>query len=203
MTNSLKHSLALLTVLFLHGLLCSAPAVAQSEEITGLGSKVRVEDKVGEFIPKELLFKDDSGKTVKLESYLKPGKTVVMTLNYSDCPGLCIAQLENLVETLRRMDGQGLGENYEIVTVSIDPREDTDKASRTKAKYTTLLRDTEAEANWHFLVGKQPEITALAKSLGYYYTYDKENNRFNHPAVLYFISAEVWACRLWTSPLSA
>ena len=195
MTTLLKNSLALLGVLFLHGLMCSAPAIAQSEEITGLGSKVRVEDKVGEFIPKELLFKDDSGKTVKLERYLKPGKTVVMSLNYSDCPGLCIAQLENLVETLRRMDGQGLGENYEIVTISIDPREDTEKASRTKAKYTTLLRETEAEASWHFLVGKQPEITALAKSLGYYYTYDKENNRFNHPAVLYFISSEGRVCR--------
>jgi protein SCO1/2 len=156
---------------------------------------VRVEDRVGEFIPLGLAFKDDSGKSVTLEKYFKPGKTVVLSLNYSDCPGLCIAQLENLVETLRRMDAKGLGEDFEIVTVSIDPREDTDKAKRTKAKYTGLLRDTQAESSWHFLVGNQPEITALAKSVGYFYTYDKVNNRFNHPAVLYFISSEGRICR--------
>lgn len=175
-----------------------AALASESDPGDGLppgAADVRVEDHVGEFIPLGLAFKDDTGKSVTLEKYFKPGKTVVMTLNYSDCPGLCIAQLENLVETLRKTDAKGLGEDFDIVTVSIDPREDSDKAKRTKAKYTGLLRDTKADTNWHFLVGKQPEITALAKSLGYYYTYDKSSDRFNHPAVLYFLSSEGRVCR--------
>lgn len=163
--------------------------------LVGLGQAVRVEDRVGEFIPGELSFLDDAGRTVKLSSFLGTGRAVVMTLNYSDCPGLCIAQLENLVETLRGTNAAGIGENYQIVTVSIDPREDSEKAARTKSKYLGLLRETSAEKHWHFLVGKQPEITALAKSVGYYYTYDKENDRFNHPAVLYFIGGNGRLCR--------
>lgn len=167
-------------------------------DFSGLGNSVRVDDKVGEFIPLELTFRNEQGSAVKLDSYFKQGKTVVITLNYSDCPGLCIAQLENLVEMLRKIDGRGLAENYEIVTISIDPREQPDKASRTKAKYAGLLRGTKVAEGWHFLVGNQPEITALAKSLGYYYTYDRENNRFNHPAVLYFVSSEGRLCRYLT-----
>ncbi|MFO0940632.1 MAG: SCO family protein [Pirellulales bacterium] len=183
-------------------LLAVASEGSQTNELgvedPGLGTSVRVEDKVGEFIPLELRFRDEQGSIVKLDRYFKQGKTVVVTLNYSDCPGLCIAQLENLVETLRKLDGRGLVENYEIVTISIDPREQPDKASRTKAKYAGLLRGTKVVEGWHFLVGNQPEITALAKSLGYYYTYDRANNRFNHPAVLYFVSSEGRLCRYLT-----
>jgi protein SCO1 len=156
---------------------------------------IDVVDQVGDFIPMDLQFRDDSGKVVRLEKYFQRGKPIVMTLNYSDCPGLCIAQLENLVETLRATDAKGLGEDYEIVTISIDPREDSQKASRTKAKYTGLLRGTGVNSSWHFLVGKQPEITRLAESLGYYYTYDKVNDRFNHPAVTFFLSSEGRICR--------
>lgn len=156
---------------------------------------IDVVDQVGDFIPMDLQFRDDSGKVVRLEKYFQRGKPIVMTLNYSDCPGLCIAQLENLVETLRATDAKGLGEDYEIVTISIDPREDSQKASRTKAKYTGLLKGTGANSSWHFLVGKQPEITRLAESLGYYYTYDKVNDRFNHPAVTFFLSSEGRICR--------
>jgi protein SCO1 len=173
----------------------ASAARASSGELTPNLADVRVEDRVGEFVPLGLTFKDETGQTVPLEKYFKPGKTVLMTLNYSDCPGLCIAQLENLVETLRQIDGKGLGDNFEIVTVSIDPNEDSEKAKRTKAKYSDLLGDSRAESSWHFLVGKQSEITELAKSVGYFYTYDRVNNRFNHPAVLYFLSSEGRICR--------
>jgi len=156
---------------------------------------IEVKDQVGEFVPLELNFRDEAGRSVRLQDYFKKGKVVVLTLNYSDCPGLCMAQLENLVETLRKMDGRGLGESFELISLSIDPREDSDKAARTKAKYTGLLRETKAEAAWHFLVGKQSEITSLAKSVGFYYTYDKVNDRFNHPAATYFISSEGRICR--------
>ena len=156
---------------------------------------IEVVDRVGEFIPLDLAFRDEAGRSHQLEQYFKRGKPIVLMLNYSDCPGLCIAQLENLVETLRAHGARGLGDDYEIITVSIDPREDSQKAARTKARYTGLLRDTQANAAWHFLVGKQPEITALAKAVGYDYTYDKANDRFNHPAVTYFLSADGRICR--------
>lgn len=184
---------------WLIGLALGRPALAAPQvAVDGLpqmAAGIEVKDQVGDFLPLELTFKDDAGRTVRLSDYFRRGKVVILTLNYSDCPGLCMAQLENLVETLRKLDARGLGENFEMVSVSIDPREDSSKAARTKAKYTGLLRETQAESAWHFLVGKQPEITSLAKSVGFYYTYDQTNNRFNHPAVTYFISSEGRICR--------
>lgn len=162
------------------------------------GREVRVEDRVGQFVPIELEFVDDRGQRVKIGDYLQHDKVVVMSLNYSDCPGLCIAQLGNLVDTLKKLDVDGLDKQYQIVTVSIDPREEFDKAARTKAKYSQQLGNSHSEKGWHFLVGNQPEISSLAESLGYYYTYDMVNKRYNHPAVLYFISPEGRVCRYLT-----
>lgn len=195
------HPLLLLSSLLIWQVLL-APALADEDasalagiDLSGLGSDVRVVDKVGEFIPQELKFRNEQGQPVKLEQYFNQDKTILLTLNYSDCPGLCIAQLENLVATLKGIDGQGLADSFEILTVSIDPSEQPEKAARTKAKYTEQLKSSNAKEGWHFLVGDQPEIEALAKSLGYYYTYDKQNNRFNHPAVLYFVSSNGRLCR--------
>lgn len=166
-----------------------------SDELPQMARGIDVEDKVGQFVPLELVFADENGNPVGLRKYFKQGKPIILTLNYSDCPGLCIAQLDNLVQTLRAIDGAGLGKQYEIVTVSIDPTESPDKAARTKAKYVGMLRGTSAEENWHFLTGKQAQITKLADSVGFRYTYDKVNKRYNHPAATYFISSDGRICR--------
>ncbi len=175
----------------------ASPAAAQMllEDLPANARGIDVEDKVGDFIPLDLVFEDERGNKVGLGKYFERGKAVVLTLNYSDCPGLCIAQLDNLVATLRELNCDGLGSDYEIVTVSIDPSESHEKASRTKGKYVGLLRDSKAEEGWHFLTGKQSEIGKLADAVGFRYNYDRANQRFNHPAVIYFLNAKGRLCR--------
>lgn len=165
------------------------------ENAQGIG----VDDKVGEFVPLDLLFTDERGNKVGLGKFFKKGKPIVLTLNYSDCPGLCIAQLDNVVANLRESLGQDLGERFEIVTVSIDPTESFTKARDTKAKYVGLLRDTQAETAWHFLTGEQQQIAKLAKAVGFKYSYDKTNKRYSHAAVTYFLSPEGRVCRYFVS----
>ncbi len=101
---------------------------------------ISVVDKVGEFIPLDLIFTDERGNQIGLGKFFKKNKPIILTLNYSDCPGLCIAQLDNLVANLREPLGRDLGDRFEIVTVSIDPTEKFTKARDTKAKYVGLLR---------------------------------------------------------------
>ena len=179
------------------GLSLTSRASAQllKEDLPAAAQAIDVEDRVGDFVPLDVVFQDDLGRAVTLGKYFKQGKPIVLTLNYSDCPGLCIAQLDMLVETLRGLHGGGIGEDFEIVTVSIDPRESPAKAARTKAKYTGLLRDTPAEESWHFLTGKQAEITRLADAVGFRYSYDRANQRYNHAAATYFISSDGRICR--------
>ncbi len=178
-------------------ILCTLVTDAGAQRLTDLPAGARgidVEDRVGEFIPLDLIFKDERGNKIGLGKFFKKDKPIVLTLNYSDCPGLCIAQLDNLVSTLREIGG-GIGDDFEMVTVSIDPSESPAKASRTKAKYTGLLRGTRAEEGWHFLTGKQRDIRKLADAVGFRYTYDKANRRYNHPAATYFVSADGRICR--------
>ncbi len=73
---------------------------------------IEVEDRVGEFIPLNLMFKDERGTAIPLARFFKQDKPIVLTMNYSDCPGLCMAQLNNLVDTLREMNGSGLGDKF-------------------------------------------------------------------------------------------
>jgi protein SCO1/2 len=160
---------------------------------------IAVLDKVGEFVPLDLLFTDERGNQIGLGKFFKKNKPIILTLNYSDCPGLCIAQLDNLVANLREPWGQDLGERFEIVTVSIDPTEKFTKARDTKAKYVGLLRDTKAEESWHFLTGEQQQITKLANAVGFKYTYDKANKRYSHAAVTYFLSPDGRVCRYFVS----
>lgn len=174
----------------------------QAQLVTDLPEAARgiaVEDKVGEFIPLDLLFTDERGNEVSLGKFFKKSKPIILTLNYSDCPGLCIAQLDNLVANLRQPFGQDLGERFEIVTVSIDPTEKFTKSRETKAKYVGLLRDTKAESAWHFLTGEQRQISKLANAVGFKYTYDKANNRYSHAAVTYFLSPDGRVCRYFVS----
>ena len=172
-----------------------ATAQLLSEDLPANARGIDVEDKVGDFIPLDLIFADERGNKIGLGKYFNQGKTIVLTLNYSDCPGLCIAQLDNLVSTLREMNGDGLGEDYEIVTVSIDPKESPEKAARTKGKYVGLLRDSKAEEAWHFLTGKQAEISKLADAVGFRYSYDRANRRYNHPAAVFFVHPNGRLCR--------
>lgn len=156
---------------------------------------IDVEDRVGQFVPLNLKFTDERGNKVGLGRYFKQGRPIVLTLNYSDCPGLCIAQLDNLVSLLKGLNGAGIGDKFEIVTVSIDPSESPEKAARTKSKYTGLLRNTDAEKGWHFLTGNSAEIKQLADAVGFRYTYDSVNKRYNHPAATYFVSENGRICR--------
>ncbi|MCR9292312.1 MAG: SCO family protein [bacterium] len=166
-----------------------------SEDLPANARGISVEDKIGEFIPLDCIFEDERGNKIGLGKYFNQGKTVVLTLNYSDCPGLCIAQLDNLVGTLKAMNAKGLGSSYEIVTVSIDPREDHIKAAGTKSKYLGMLQSRGGDEYWHFLTGKQSEITKLAQAVGFRYTYDRANQRYNHPAATFFISPKGRICR--------
>ncbi len=160
---------------------------------------VRVDDKVGEYIPLDLLFTDEKGNKVSLGKFFKKGKPIILTLNYSDCPGLCIAQLDNLVDNFRGVLGKDIGDKFDIITVSIDPTEGHSKALATKAKYVGLLKDTKADEAWHFLVGDGASIRKLAETVGFVYNYDKVNRRYNHAAVTYFVSPEGRLCRYFLS----
>ncbi len=150
---------------------------------------VGIDQLLGEQVPLDLQFRDETGKTVKLADYFKSGKPVIVNLVYYQCPMLCGEVLQGMSAAVKVLKFTP-GKEYEVVTVSIDPREGPDLAVAKKQSVMERLGRPGAEKGWHFLVGDQPNIDALAKSIGWHYQYDPKINQFAHAAGIVLVTPE-------------
>lgn len=194
-----------LTSLALAG--ASVGAAAQLNHGVPTGTEgVGIIQRVGESLPLELPFTDHTGRAVRLGEYFEAGRPTLLTLNYGDCPMLCIAQLDGVVELVGQLDFE-LGSEYQLVTVSIDPRESAAKAAATRAHYLERLSggagpegarpegagpegallDDDA---WPFLVGPQSSIDSLAQALGFGFRFVPETGEFAHDAAMMLATPE-------------
>ncbi len=178
-------SAALVVALF------SVPAMAQDriEPVPKQLAHVGVEEKLDAALPLALVFKDDAGKDVTLGSYFRPGHPVVLTLNYFRCPMLCTLELNGLVDGMKGLAWTP-GDEFTVVTVSIDPRETAELARTKKQTYLESLGRPSAEAGWHFLTGSQASVDALTSAVGFSYEYDKDTDQFGHAAVVMLATPE-------------
>jgi protein SCO1/2 len=129
---------------------------------------VKIDQRLGQQLPLDATFRDETGKTVKLGDYFGK-KPVILSLVYYQCQILCMEDLNGLVGALE-MVKLAPGKDFQIVIVSIDPAETPAMAAAKKAFYVKRYGRPETEAGWHFLTGGQSDITALAKAAGWGYT---------------------------------
>jgi protein SCO1 len=134
-------------------------------------------------LPLDLAFSDTRGQRVTLRDYVTGQKPVIFTLNYSDCPMLCSLQLSGMVNALKAIDWTA-GDEFDIVTVSLNPAEGPEQALRTQERYVGSYGRPDAARGWHFLTGSEANIQALAHSLGIEYGYNEKRKEYIHPAVL-------------------
>jgi protein SCO1/2 len=165
--------------------LTAATALAQRteplpRELEGVG----ITEVPGARIPLDLEFIDERGAAVRLGDYFAKGRPVILTLNYYRCPMLCGLMLNGLLDGLRELAWQP-GEQFEIVTVSIDPSETPTLARLKKESFMAELGRPGVAAGWHFLVGKPESITPLAEAVGFHYRYDEKRKEYVHVAGLF------------------
>ena len=141
-------------------------------------------------LPLDLTFVDEDGKRVKLGDYFQGDRPVMLTLNYYRCPMLCTLQLNGLVEGLAKMDWTP-GDEFEIVTVSIDPRETSLLARQKKQGYIKEYGRPAAAPGWHFLTSPQEEnVRKLAETVGFNYHYDEETDQYAHAAAVMICTSD-------------
>jgi protein SCO1 len=128
---------------------------------------VKIDQRLGQQLPLDASFHDETGKTVKLGDYFGK-KPVILSLVYYQCQILCMEDLNGLVGALE-MVNLTPGKDFQVVIVSIDPAETPAMAAAKKAFYVKRYGRPETEAGWHFLTGGQSDITALAKAVGWGY----------------------------------
>jgi protein SCO1/2 len=131
-------------------------------------------------LPLMLTFKDEEGRTVKLADYFGK-KPVVLVMNYANCPSLCSTVLNEMTRSLRPL-AFSVGKEFDVVTVSIDPRESPERADKQRRGYLKRYNRDGAEAGWHALTGDQAAITKLAQVIGFRFTYNPNLNIYAHSA---------------------
>jgi protein SCO1/2 len=129
-------------------------------------------------IPLDLPFRDESGQLVRLGDYFRD-RPVILVLAYYRCPMLCTQVLNGLVRALLEVP-LDLGRDFQVVTVSFDPRETPEMAAAKKKTYLERYGRPGAEAGWHFLTGDQEPITRLTQTVGFRYRYDPDHDQFAH-----------------------
>jgi len=149
--------------------------------------RIDIVEHLGESIPLDLNFIDDKGQEVELGDYFGNDKPVILTLGYYECPMLCDLVLNGLTSGLTGLKWSP-GDKFNIVTVSIDPGEDSKLANAKKQNYLTKLNREGAENGWAFLVGEESQSRALAEAIGFKYFYDKDNDEYGHAAAVYVLT---------------
>src|SRR4051812_14924809 len=139
---------------------------------------VNLEQKLNSPVPLDLVFHDESGRSVPLRTYFGE-KPVVLSLVYFKCPSLCPMSLRETVTSLRRVPMQ-TGIDYDVVVVSFDPSDTPAAAREKKAEYAKMFGRAGFDNAWHFLTGSQDSITRLASAVGFGYRWDENTKQFIH-----------------------
>jgi len=162
----------------------SPPANTRPPRLQNVG----IEQHLDEQIPPDLTFRDEAGKTVKLGDYFGH-KPLILNLVYYNCTMLCGEALAGLASAMRLVKFD-VGNEFDVVTVSFDPRETPEMAAAKKKDYVGRYGRPNAAAGWHFLTGQPDSINALTKAVGFQYQYDAKTNQFAHATAIMVLTPQ-------------
>lgn len=147
--------------------------------------QVGVDEKLGETIPLDLSFLDENGKPVTLRSLVN--KPTILTLVYYRCPGICSPLMNGLSTVVDKLDIEA-GKDFNIVTISFNPREDYIMAQGKKRNYLDNMKKKIPEESWKFLTGDSLTIAKITDAVGF--RYQPQGEDYMHGAVLTVLSQD-------------
>jgi protein SCO1/2 len=156
-----------------------APAAAPQGTPAAL-REVAFDQKLAQQVPLDIALRDETGRAVKLGDYFGK-RPVVLSLVYYECPMLCTLTLNGLTSALSVLSFD-VGKEFEVVTVSFEPKERPALAAAKKAAYLKRYKRAGADAGWHFLVGDKDQLDRLTKAVGFRYAWDERTKQWAHPS---------------------
>jgi protein SCO1 len=171
------------------GQMHSPESVRQANTRPTVLQQVGIDQRLGEFVPLDLKFKDEQGKDVSLGHYFHQKRPVLLALVYYDCPMLCNQVLNGLTSALSVLRFN-TAQEFDVVAVSFDPRETPQLAADKKKVYIERYKRAGTEQGWHFLTGSQESITALTQAVGFKYVWDDKTNQFAHGSGVMLLTPE-------------
>ncbi len=148
--------------------------------------EIGVVEHLDEFLPDDIKLVNEQGDTVLLAGVLD--KPTILNFVYYRCPGICSPLMEAVAGVMEKSELVP-GEDYQVLTISFDPRETIDLGIRKKNSYLSLLSEQKAEQaqeGWKFYVGDSANVKQLTEAVGF--KYKKTGNDFLHSASLVVVS---------------
>jgi protein SCO1/2 len=163
--------------------------------------RVGLDEHLGREIPRDLVFRDHTGRRVRIGDLLDGRRPVVLNLVYHSCPSSCSLVLDGTVRALSR-NPWTVGQEVIAITVSIDPRDTPEVAARKRARILRRYGRAPAARGWHFLVpersmseheligayGIDPAAARLARAIGYRYEWIPRQREYAHPGVIMLLT---------------
>lgn len=151
-------------------------------------AEARFDQKLNAALPADVKLRDEAGAIVALGDYF--GKLpVVLVMAYFNCPNLCPLAIDDLVAKLAKISYEP-GRDFNVVVVSIDPRETPKDALAKRRRYLQMYGRPQTAAGWHFLTGPEAAVRRLADTIGFHYTYDKVLQQYAHPSGVVLVTPE-------------
>ncbi|MBE1161834.1 SCO family protein [Dyella acidiphila] len=165
--------LAVLWLLLMHAAFAGAPPP------TDLLARAGIQQHLGAQLPVQMHFVDADGTQATLAQWMD-GRPTILMLGYFDCPNLCGVTQQAMAHALALGKLQA-GKDVSVIFLSIDPRESADDARQAQRH---LLQSNYAgnAGAWHFLMGSDASIHAVAAAVGERYDYDDTIKQYMHPA---------------------
>jgi len=190
-----KHDNSIVVVLMLAMLITSATAQLNNGVMSPPANNrpprlenVGIEQHLDAQVPPDLIFRDETGKTVKLGDYFGR-KPLILNLVYYNCTMLCGEALAGLASAMRLVKFE-VGNEFDVITVSFDPRETPEMAAAKKKDYVARYGRANAAAGWHFLTGQPESINALSRIVGFQYQYDAKSNQYAHATAIMVLTPQ-------------
>ncbi|MBS1727125.1 MAG: hypothetical protein JST51_10435 [Armatimonadetes bacterium] len=175
------------------------------------GKKFDLKPHIGAQMPVDVQLTESDGKSHQFGEYFRTGRPVLFLPIFYKCNGVCFTETDSLVKMLmketalstkRSVDSVIPGRDFDLVVVSIHPKETVDLARAKKAELMSAFReawenqtpamqeklDQYVESGIHYTVGKPDDVKKLTDAMGFYYSYDESKDWVNHPAAAAFLA---------------
>lgn len=179
-----REKIGFLVVLSLLLFLFISPATGQETPPTP--QEVGIDEKLGETLPMDMIFYDEYGKAVTLGEMVG-GKPTVISIVYYRCPGLCSPLLSGLADVVDKVDLEP-GDDFNVITISMDHTEDYHLASEKKKNYLAAVTRPMDFNDWRFLTADSVNSKRITDAVGW--NYQKQGKDFLHGAALTMVSPE-------------
>jgi protein SCO1/2 len=176
------------SLMIIVGSFLSVTGLLYAETPSDVIRQVAFHQKLNEQVPLNLVFQDESGKKINLGEYFG-NKPVILTLVYYECPMLCTLVLNGLVKSLRVLSFD-VGQEFNVVTVSFNPKETSVLAQTKKQEYLRTYSRPSASQGWHFLTGDESTIQKLTESVGFQYVYDAKSKQYAHASGIVILTPQ-------------